>query len=115
MAKKSKTKSPFVGRWRITWMSEWEQDFVDEQVEGYFEFEANGLGDFQFGYVRGEVDHRECMRDGRPSVEFSWEGNDETDAAQGRGWAVLNGDEMEGMIFFHRGDESEFRAKKTKR
>jgi hypothetical protein len=37
------------------------------------------------------------------------------DAAQGRGWAVVKGDELHGMIFFHQGDDSEFVAKKTKK
>jgi hypothetical protein len=32
--------------------------------------------------------------------------------AQGRGWAVVEGDELHGMIFFHGGDDSEFVAKK---
>jgi hypothetical protein len=32
--------------------------------------------------------------------------------AQGRGWAVVKGDELHGMIFFHGGDDSEFVAKK---
>jgi hypothetical protein len=36
------------------------------------------------------------------------------DAAQGRGWAVVNGDELHGMIFFHGGDDSEFVAKRAK-
>ena len=34
---------------------------------------------------------------------------------QGRGWAVLKGDEIHGMIFFHQSDESGFVAKKSKR
>jgi hypothetical protein len=36
------------------------------------------------------------------------------DAAQGRGWAVLRGEEFHGMIFFHGGDDSEFVAKRVK-
>jgi hypothetical protein len=36
------------------------------------------------------------------------------DPARGRGWAVLNGDQIEGEFFIHRGDESAFRAKKLK-
>ena len=48
---------------------------------------------------------------GKPAVEFSWDGNDEMDPAQGRGWAVLDGDRLKGMIFFHQGDESEFRGR----
>ena len=33
------------------------------------------------------------------------------DPVQGRGWAVVKGDELHGMIFFHGGDDSEFVAK----
>ena len=112
MAKKSKTPSPFEGRWRITSMEMWAQDFVDAEVEGYFEFGPDGLGSFQFGYVSGEIDYRDGTRDGKPSVEWSWEGNDEMDPASGRGWAVLDSDEIHGLIAFHQGDESEFVAKK---
>ena len=43
----------------------------------------------------------------------AWDGNDEMDPAQGRGWAVVKGDELHGMIFFHGGDDSEFVAKRA--
>lgn len=43
-----------------------------------------------------------------------WDGNDEMDHAEGRGWAVLKGDELHGMIYFHEGDESGFVATKAK-
>jgi hypothetical protein len=112
MAKKSKPPSPFEGRWRITSMEMWGQDFVDAEVEGYVEFGPKGLGSFQFGYVSGDIDYRDCIRDGKPSVEWSWDGNDEMDPAQGRGWAVINGDKINGLIAFHQGDESKFEAKK---
>jgi hypothetical protein len=108
--KPSRRGRGLVGHWRITWMEAWDQDFVDEEVEGYFEFKRNGTGQFQFGYVRGGIDYQEVEREGKPAVEFSWDGNDEIDPAQGRGWAVLDGDEIEGQIFFHRGDDSAFRA-----
>lgn len=38
------------------------------------------------------------------------DGNDEMDPAQGRGWAVIDGDELRGTIFFHGGDDSAFQA-----
>ena len=47
MAKKSKSPSPFEGRWRITSMEMWSQDVVDAEVEGFVEFEPNGQGSFQ--------------------------------------------------------------------
>ena len=61
------------------------------------------------------IDYREVERDGKPGVEFSWDGNDEMDPAQGRGWAVLDGDEIDGRIFFHQGDDSAFRAVRKRR
>ena len=110
MAKKSQTKNPFMGRWRIVSMSEWDSDFIDAEEEGYFEFDAKNSGQFHFGYVHGYIDYRLTQRGGEPSVEWTWEGNDEMDPAQGRGWAVIRGGELHGMLFFHNGDDSEFVA-----
>ncbi len=107
-----KARTPFVGRWRITWMEQWDQEFVDEEVEGFFAFELNGCGSFQFGYVRGQIDYRHSTRDGNPCLEFSWDGNDEMDPAQGRGWAIAEGEQLNGVLSFHLGDESTFRAAK---
>jgi len=116
MAKsKKKAESPFTGWWKIVSMTEWDQDFVDEEVPGFIEFEARGMGHFQFGYVRANLDAREGMRDGKPAVEFSFEGTDEMDECSGRGWAVLEGDELHGMIVFHGGDDSGFAAKQAKK
>ena len=111
MAKKT---SPFTGRWRIVSMSAWDQDFIDEEEEGYFEFDQKDSGQFHFGYVHGQMDCRRCLttRDGNAAYEWTWDGNDEMNPAQGRGWAIVKGDELHGMIFFHNGDDSEFVAKK---
>jgi len=110
MAKKAKSPSPFEGRWRITAMKVWSQDVVDAEVEGFVEFGPNGLGSFQFAYVSGDIDYRDGTRDGKPSVEWSWAGNDEMDPAKGSGWAVILGDEIRGVIAIHHGDKSEFEA-----
>ena len=112
MVKKSKLSSPLEGYWRITSMEMWDQTFVDAEVEGYIEFGPDGLGSFQFGCVSGDIDYRDGTREGSPSVEWSWDGNDEMDPASGRGWAVVKNDELHGRIFFHHGDDSGFEAKK---
>jgi hypothetical protein len=91
-------------------MDQWDQEYVDEEVEGFIEFDPKGLGSFQFGYVQGQIDYRTTTRDGKSAVEFTWDGNDEMEPAQGRGWAVVDGNEMNGMICIHLGDESEFKA-----
>ena len=116
MAKrKSKPKSPFLGRWHIVSMSTWDEDYLNEEVPAFIEFDDKEMGKFHFGNIQGFMDCREGQRDGKPCVEWSWEGNDESDLCSGRGWAVLEGDKLNGMIFIHQGDESDFEAERMKR
>src|SRR5215203_987090 len=108
--KKPKPVSPFHGRWHIVSMSMWDEDYLNEEVQAFIEFDDKGGGSFQFGYVRGILDDREGQRDGQPAVEFSWEGGDGADGTPltGRGWAVLQGEELSGEFCIHDGDDSEF-------
>ena len=103
---KAKPKNWIVGRWLIESMEQWDRESIDEEVRGYFEFDAKDSGDFQFGYVQGQIDYRLGERDGKPAVEFTWDGHDEMEAAQGRGWMVLDGEELVGRLFIHFGDDS---------
>jgi len=105
-------KSPFTGRWRIVSMTTWNEEFIDAEVEAFIEFDATSGGEFHFGCVHGGMDCQITTRNGAPAVEWTWEGNDETALAQGRGWAVLKGDELHGKFSFDDGDDSEFVAKK---
>ena len=57
--KKSKPKSPFLGRWHIVSMSAWDEEYLNEEVQAFIEFEDTGSGSFQFGYVQGMIDCRE--------------------------------------------------------
>ena len=102
--------SPFGGRWRITSMEMWSQDVVDAEVQGFVEFGPDGSGSFQFAYVSGDIDYRDGTRHGKPSVEWSWDGNDEMDPAKGSGWAVIDGDKIHGVIAIHHADHSKFEA-----
>jgi hypothetical protein len=114
MAKrKPKPKSPFVGRWHIVSMSTWDNDAINEDVQAFIAFEPGGRGSFQFAYVRGLIDYREGSRDGRPCIEFSWDGDDEMDPMTGRGWAAVEGDELRGFLFIHQGDDSDFVAERA--
>src|SRR5262249_34683774 len=99
MMPKSTAKSPFTDLWHIISMETWDEDYFNEEVQAFIEFEANGTGHFQFGYVCGYTDWRPTRRDGEPAVEWPWEGNDEMDPVQGRDWAKLENDELHGMIF----------------
>ena len=100
------------GGWRITEAELWDCDALNLVAPAFIEFTEDGSsGSFGFIAVQGEMDCREVERDGRPGVEFSWEGNDECDPASGRGWAVLEKDgSLCGRIFFHLGDDSGFTA-----
>ena len=55
MRKRTITQNPFTGRWRIVSMSAWDQGVMDEEEEGYFEFEQKDSGHFHFGYVHGQM------------------------------------------------------------
>lgn len=101
------------GRWRITEMDSWDQHAVDLVQPGFIEFGSDGMGSMGFIAVQAGLDCRDCERDGRPAVEFSWQGDDEGAEASGRGWAALNPDgTLEGYLYIHMGDESGFRAER---
>jgi hypothetical protein len=112
--KKTKARNPFQGRWLIEQMDQWDVEGESEELRPFVEFERNDAGRFQFACVYGEMDCRLGQRDGKPFVEFSWDGHDEGEHVFGRGWAAVDGDELNGAIFFHLGDESGFVAKRVK-
>jgi hypothetical protein len=108
-----KPRAAFTGRWHIVSMDEWDvHDTEDDPA--FIEFGSDQLGEFQVGLTSGNIDYRLTERGELPAVEWSWEGMDEMDPCTGRGWAILEGEELRGMIFFHQGDESAFVAKRTK-
>ncbi len=101
----------FFGAWRIVHMDVWDTDYLDLVAPAQITFEADGDGEFQFGTVHGWLDCRFGQRDGQSSVEFSWEGFNDTDPACGRGWAALiSGVRMNGHLFIHTSDDSPFSA-----
>ncbi len=102
--------SPLTGRWRITAMSAWDRDHLDVDGPASIEFDAHGGGAFRFVLVHGDMDCRLATRGRRPAVEWTWDGRVKEELAHGRGWAVLKGGGLRGMIFFHQGYESEFVA-----
>jgi len=109
-----KTKiKPFIGTWFIVEMEAWDQEYVDMEVPGHFTFNKDGTGHFQFGLVQGDMDCCVETVDGKDRIEFSWEGQEELDPANGRGWAVIENKELHGRIFFHQGDDSAFRARQS--
>lgn len=103
--------TPILGKFRITHMDEWDRDSVDAEVPGYICFDRHGQGEFEFGYVCGQMDCEQTERSGKPAVEWTFEGNDESDQITGRGWAVLQDDgSLKGKLFVHNGGSSMFTA-----
>lgn len=98
------------GKWRITEMERWDQDAIDLVGPAFIEFGGQG-GQFRFIAVDGRMHCQHMTKNGRPHVEFTWEGNDECDPTSGRGWAKLKKDgTLTGRIYIHRGDDSAFKA-----
>ena len=110
-----KKPAAITGTWRIVEMELWDSAYLDMDVHAYIAFGADGAGEFQFGLVSGVMDCERTERDGKPAVEFSWDGGDEGDAVQGRGWVVLkDAATLVGRIYFHQGDASHLVARRRR-
>src|SRR5947209_7477757 len=112
MGKKTQ-ELPFTGRWQFISMDAWDVDDMQEEGPPFIEFGTDQMGEFRFDLTSGNIDYRITERGEQPAVEWTWEGMDEMDPCTGRGWAILEGNELHGMIFFHQGDESGFVAKRA--
>jgi hypothetical protein len=53
--KKPRPRSPCLGCWHIISMSAWDESDFNEEVQAFIEFKESTPGEFQFGYVRGEL------------------------------------------------------------
>ncbi len=100
-------------------MEVWDQEYVDLVLPGYVEFDnvddGHLTGGFQFGTVSGGIHARLRTIGEATFIEWSWEGQNDNDPGCGRGWAKMAGDELEGRIYIHSGDDSAFSAKRQKR
>lgn len=100
----------WIGQWEITDMDSWEVE------SGWFiELNGKGSGSLHFLYVNAEIDYRiECNGD-QERADFSFHGDDEGEEVFGRGWIKIEGENLEGYLCFHQGEESGFRAKIKKK
>ena len=106
-------RRPFVGRWRITEMELWTAEDLDLLGPARLTLNRNGSGEMRFIAVEVGLDYRVVARDGQSAIEFSFDGSDEGDRINGRGWAVLENDALHGRFFIHHGDESSFVARRA--
>lgn len=92
-------------------METWDVADADPMGPAFIEFGSRDDGRFRFIAVHGWMDCRYGEREGRPLVEFTWEGDDEGDPTSGRGWAALQADGvLRGHLYLHLADDSGFRA-----
>jgi hypothetical protein len=104
----------FNGTWHITEMENWDEEYCNMEVQAYIEIDERGSGDFQFGLVTGAVDGEIETDKLGEKLEFTWDGADENDEANGSGWLRLKDDDtLEGKIKIHGGDSSLFLAERA--
>lgn len=103
--------SSILGAWRITKTELWDQEALDLIEEACLHFGKAHLGELAMIAMRAGIDYRLETRDGKQRVEFSFDGDDDGDPCSGRGWAMLDDDDvLRGRLYIHRGDESAFEA-----
>ena len=114
MGSHSKSNTEFVGKWHIYEMETWDAEYFNMEVQAYIEIDSRNLGHFQFGLVSGQLDGEVVEHGDGKRFEFTWDGNDECDPANGSGWIKhKDAERIEGQFRIHRGDSSKFWAKRA--
>lgn len=108
-----KMEKAVIGNWRITGMEVWDADYFDMEVPAHITIRKDLTGEFQFGLVQAQLDGKIESTNDSSRLAFSWSGFDENDPVNGRGWLTATGDQAEGRIFIHLGDESGFKAERA--
>jgi len=69
--------NPYIGRWHITEMDMWDEEFFNMDGQAYIQIDEDGGGRFEFGAVQAELDGK-VSEDQR--FEFSFQEFDEGDS-----------------------------------
>lgn len=110
-ASSRKTNSAFQGRWHIVETELWDQDALDTVQPAFLKFDDESIGSLGMIVIGAGLDCRFGTRDGKPIVEFTFEGDDDGHPCSGRGWAAIDADgKLRGRLFIHLGDDSGFVA-----
>ena len=105
-------RSDIVGLWEITEMELWDDGYLSLGPPPAIEFKKKQGGQFNFGLVQADIDYVIDTETDR--AEFTWDGVDEMDQVNGRGYFRCAADKGEGRIFTHLGDSSGFHAVRKK-
>lgn len=104
-------RKKFVGSWRIIELQGFDSDYVDLCGPAKLKITPGGGGHINFGAVEAEFDCKMDDLDERV-IRSTFEGGDEGDSICGRGYCLVDGDQMIGRMFRHFGDEFGFKAKR---
>ena len=66
-------------------MEGWDEEYYSMEVQAYIKIGADGMGDFQFGLVRGQIDGELERCGDKERFAFTWEGDDEGHPMLGSG------------------------------
>ena len=77
-------------------------------------FDDEMVGSFGMIVIQAGIACRFGTRDGKPLVEFTFEGDDDGHPCSGRAFGVVEpGGKLRGRIYIHLGDDSEFVAERA--
>lgn len=104
-----------LGAWRIVETELWDLDDLDLIEPAHLTLAPKGRGRLGLLAIEATLDYRVVQRESLPAIEFSFEGFDEGDRLSGRGWAILDDEQLRGHLFVHHGDDSGFTARRDVR
>ncbi len=109
------TATEFSGTWRIISTELWDTDALDTMQPAFIKFDDESIGSFGMIVISAGIDCRFGMRDGKPLVEYTFDGDDDGHPCTGRGWGVIEDDgKIRGRMFIHLGDDSSFVAERAR-
>ena len=90
------------------------KDELDQFDPAIIEFKRGGEGAFNFLAVEAEIDWDTDEPEDYGRIDFIWTGFDDGTEEFGRGWAVCDGQELNGEIIFFKGDRFRILAHEMK-
>ena len=102
----------FAGRWEIVSSTDFDDDYLQEEVTPYITLKQAGkriTGNYHVGLQQGGIDGR---LQSTKSVFFSFEGMDEHHEVNGAGTLTLHGDRLTFVLMYHQGDDYTFECER---
>ena len=95
-------------------MEGWDCDYINLVEPGHILVKPDGIGLIVFGAVQANIDYRVEKYKGDEHLAFTFDGVDEGDPINGRGWAELKGEYLICRMQIHMGDDIVFTAEKNR-